>query len=195
MQRRTFNRYYSGYTRTFLSPDGRSIPLDGSIAFPRSNNTTVQHYHYIDNNISYHYTPSHIVRMGFGQYDFMVEEMYHCPPSATLYIPSHHVLILVCIDPRSYDTAIITWRPHGSKSLRVPSRNLYYFYAVLFAGSSRSDGYRLRLFNSSYVENMLNQHYPHKSRSRVRATARAMSLPVSSRLRQFALDGYRFAYY
>lgn len=110
-----------------------------------------------------------------------------------IHIPPGFALILACVSPNHYTI----WVTVGATNLRrykIPTFTtpVRCFFIVIRWNSSSSA--RVRLQNRAYIDNMLNHHFPHRTRSEVRASRKKRSLRITNQLK-FKFGTVNFSYY
>lgn len=172
-------QYYYPLPRNFFAP-GSTTGYFTTAGYPlRHNQYLPLHQRRQDINITRLTDHKYLNEIHYGR-DIDVEDFSECPPGSHLDIPGGFALLLSCVDSNRSTMYMSVGAIHD-RSFTVPHNRTFHYFFLIFRWNPYGSE-KIRFFNINYVDNMINHHFPHRTRSYVRRSKRNNSLKVGVRV-------------
>lgn len=188
--------HYKSFPRSILGPPSRGrFTYYGYQLHPKNYPLLFHAFSGNNLNIRFNNNGKLLSQLDYAGRTLWVDDFSYIPAGDSIYIPPGFCMILAQVAP-DHST---TWLTYGTSRGIVyrfannPNHSYHYFF-IIFRWCHFTPYPRLYLYNLNYTNNMINQHYPHRSRSHVLQTRKSKSLKVKNILSVFS-SKIDFPYY
>lgn len=179
--------HYTSFPRSILGPPPRGPFTYYGYRLSPKNYPDLFHVFSGNNlNIRFNNHGSLFCKLDYMGRTIYADDFSYIPAGDSIYIPPGFAMILAQVAP-DLSTSWLTYGTSTGHVYRVannPNHSYHYFFIVI-RWVSLPPYPRLHLYNLNYTNNMINQHYPHRSRSAVLQTRKQKSLKVKNMLNVF----------